>query len=78
MTEWKLCKDELPETVDEVLATYIVNGNPKKRFVETASCFIDGDGYGHWHSIWDEYRVSGTKTEVIAWMPLPKPYRGEL
>lgn len=72
---WRLCSDELPETEDEVLTTYIVNGNPKKRFVETASYFNDGDGYGHWNSIWNEYRIRGTKTEVIAWMPLPKPYK---
>ena len=72
---WRLCSEELPETEDEVLTTYIVNGNQKKRYVETASYFNEGDREGHWNSVWDEYRVSGTKIEVIAWMPLPKPYR---
>ena len=72
---WRLCSEELPETNDEVLTTYIVNGNTKKRFVEAASYWDDGDGEGHWNSVWDEYRVPGTKIEVIAWMPLPKPYR---
>jgi hypothetical protein len=72
---WRLCSEELPETEDEVLATYIVNGNQKKRYVETASYFNEVDGEGHWISVWDEYRVGGTKIEIIAWMPLPKPYR---
>ena len=74
--EWRLCSEELPETNDEVLTTYIVNGNTKKRFVEAASYWDDGDGEGHWYSVWDEHRILGTKTEVIAWMPMPKPYRG--
>ena len=74
--EWRLCSEELPETNDEVLTTYIVNGNTKERFVEAASYWDDGDGEGHWSSVWDEYRTLGTKTEVIAWMPMPKPYRG--
>lgn len=24
---------------------------------------------------WDEYIVPGTRQEVIAWMPMPKPYK---
>ena len=27
--EWRLCSEKLPETNDEVLTTYIVNGNTK-------------------------------------------------
>ena len=73
---WRLCSDELPENDDEVLVTYIVNGDQKKRYVETASYFDhEEEEGGHWDSVWDEYRVRGTKTEVIAWMPLPKPYK---
>ena len=72
---WRLCSDELPENNDEVLVTYIVNGNQKKRYVETASYFNYEDIDGYWNSVWDEYRLKGTKTEVIAWMPLPKPYK---
>lgn len=74
--EWIPCEENLPETNDEVLTTYIVNGNTKKRYVESACYFDYGEGEGHWSSVWDEYRVSGTRVEVIAWMPFPKPYRG--
>ena len=75
MCDWIKCTpDTMPETNDEVLTTYIVNGDRKKRFVETASWY-DGDE-GHWSSPWDEFRVAGTRIEVLAWMPMPKPYRG--
>lgn len=76
MSEWIPVTQALPETNDEVLTTYIVNGNGKKRFIETASYWDDGDGEGLWMSVWDEHRVAGTRKEVIAWMPFPKPYKG--
>ena len=71
--EWIPCSERLPECSDEVLTTYIVNGNRRKRYVETAT-YYDGDE-GYWSSPWDEYRVAGTRITVLAWMPLPNPYR---
>ena len=73
--KWIPVSERLPENNDEVLTTYIVNGNVKKRYVETASYF-DGDE-GYWSSPWDEYIVYGTRKDVIAWMPLPSAFRGE-
>lgn len=71
--QWIPCAPEtMPENNDEVFVTYTVNGK-KQRYVETATWY-DGDE-GYWSSPWDEYRVPGTKVEVIAWMPLPKPYK---
>jgi len=72
---WIKCTpDTMPQTNDEVLTTFIVNGDKTKRFVETASWY-DGDE-GFWSSPWDDFQVAGTRKEVIAWMPMPKPYRG--
>ena len=70
---WISVRDRLPENNDEVLTTYIYDGNQKKRYVETGSYWDDGEGEGHWNSVWDEYRVGNAKKEVIAWMPMPKP-----
>ena len=70
---WIPVTERLPENSDEVLTTYIVNGNRKERYVETAT-YYDGDE-GYWSSPWDEYRVAGTRIEVIAWMPKPEPFK---
>lgn len=75
---WRLCKDELPETNDEVLTTYYYDDNVKKRFVETASHFEDDTDDGHWVSVWDEFKVGHHKQTVVAWAPMPKPYMGDL
>ena len=75
--EWISVKKELPENNDEVLTTYTYNGASGKRYVETASYWDDGEGEGHWNSVWDEYRIKGANPVVLAWMPMPKPYKGE-
>ena len=72
---WMPVTERLPETDNEVLTTYIVNGNGKKRYVETSSYYYDGFSE-YWSSPWDEYRIAGTRIEVIAWMPMPEPYKG--
>ena len=69
-SRWIPVSEYLPVTNDEVLVTYIVNGNTKKRYVETAECFD-----GEWSSVNDEYRIPNTKIEIIAWCEMPKPYR---
>lgn len=69
---WIPVSEYLPVTNDEVLVTYIVNGNAKKKYVETANCFD-----GEWSSVNDEYRIPNTKIEIIAWCEMPKPYKAE-
>lgn len=77
MSEWIPVTERMPDTYDEVLVTIIVKDwNKEKRCVETAGWFSDGNGGGNWSSVWDEYRVAGIRTKVVAWMPLPKAYEG--
>ena len=76
--EWINVKDDLPETNDEVLITYCYEDSPKKRYVETASYWDYDDDEGHWTSVWDEFSTSRKRKIVVAWMFLPKPYRGEI
>ena len=68
---WISVKEKLPEDDKSVLITYHF-GNPKKKYVEEASCYK-----GTWSSPNDEYLVSKHTKHVIAWMPLPKPYKAE-
>ena len=71
---WIPCSEELPETTDAVLTTYIVNGDRSRRYVEESSYYWSDES---WCSPWDEYRDVGTSIEVIAWMPMPAPWKGE-
>ena len=64
--------ERLPETTDAVLTTYIVNGDRSRRYVEESSYYGNDES---WSSPWDEYRIAGTRIEVIAWMPLPEVYK---
>lgn len=72
--EWTLCSpDSMPEDTDDVLVTYIVNGNKKKRYVGVSTWHGDYDN-GYWSSSWDDYLKPGTIITIIAWTPMPKPY----
>lgn len=66
------CSERLPETTDTVLTTYIVNGDRSRKYVEESS-YYENDEY--WCSPWDNYRIEGTRIEVIAWMPMPEAYK---
>jgi hypothetical protein len=72
---WIPVTEILPETTDAVLTTYIVNGDRSRRYVEESSYYGNDESWG---SPWDEYRIAGTRIDVIAWMPLPEPWKGEM
>ena len=70
---WIPVTERLPETSDAVLTTYIVNGDRSRRYVEESSYYGNDES---WSSPWDEYRIAGTRIEVIAWMPMPESFNG--
>lgn len=73
--DWIPCSERMPETNDEVLTTYIINGVRDERYVGTARWWADdSDEGGSWTSISDECRPLGISIERIAWMPMPDPW----
>ena len=75
MPKWIPVSEAMPEEDEEVLVTVRFDGTKDVKssvYVETASQ-IDGT----WVSYSDEWKVSRNRHHVIAWMPLPEPYKGE-
>ena len=77
--KWIPVTEALPKEDEEVLVTVHFDGYKDKftnlkpnNYVGIAS-HIDGE----WSSYDDEYKVASNKHHVIAWMPLPEPWRGE-
>ena len=71
-TEWIPCSERLPDIGELVLITQ--NRGDGDKTVETAYLTSDGPNDLYW-SI--ELFKSRETDEVLAWMPLPEPYREE-
>lgn len=62
-TRWIPCSEKMPDINIHVLAQFVMGG--------MAECY-----YAHnWWHIVGGFRISGD--EVIAWTPLPQPYKAE-
>ena len=77
--KWFPVTDALPEEEKNVLVTVHFDGFknaytniPPSDYVDIASQYE-----GYWSSPSDEYKVAESRHHVIAWMPLPEPWRGE-
>ena len=73
--DWIPCSERLPDGPQ----TCIVTGRQKYAFEKEWDYFVDVadsegsyiDGYWDTFNDWDE----GQETHIIAWMPLPEPYK---
>lgn len=66
---WIPVAERLPEGVNDVLCWYIYSKNDK--LYQTY-----GIGF-YWNEIWGGEKWYGERCKVIAWMPLPEPYKAE-
>lgn len=73
--QWIPCKERLPEIGD----TYIVTGVQKDTHEKEWHYFVDvASNYGDYiDDYWDTFNdwIEGQETHIVAWMPLPKPYK---
>ena len=68
--EWIPCSERLPKEKQEVYVTvYFIEG-------DTGRAYGYMDGFGRWHLYSTVEGTLNSGYEVIAWMPLPKPYEG--
>lgn len=80
--QWIPCSERLPEEYGEYLITWETSKAPS-RFIG----FAEGEETGVWDDQHDRFVFSWLPEDyiierypdwrVIAWMPLPKPYKGE-
>lgn len=71
--KWISCKDSLPNKAFGCLVT-VDDYNPRtgETFPNILPYFVGYDG-----ERWNDADGEEVPCEVLAWMPLPKPYKGE-
>ena len=75
--EWIPASECLPAEEDEVLVTVLFDGY-KDGIKPTTYVEVAHQINGEWSAYSDEYKVERSRHHVIAWMPLPEPYRAEM
>lgn len=70
--EWIPCSERLPKQDECVLVSYRSFMVWDKDIYSDKIAIIREDGW-HW---WDELETK-VENEIIAWQPLPEPYKGE-
>lgn len=69
--DWVKIEDKIPENFQRVLVTCKCGTPEKPYFVITIGSCVNRDGKLDWSDEQAEYDLLG---DVVAWMPLPKPF----
>lgn len=80
---WILCEDDLPEMHDAGMLKKLGTQERSDKCLVTIECegerVVDNDAElhdGEWYSSFIRFLKAGNKTfKVVAWMPMPKPYK---
>lgn len=81
--KWIPCSERLPKDEKKCLVTLKKTAGIPETLMSIANYLVFPDG-GHWNDIkhgflgWDRYKNGSAGTmmyKVVAWLPLPKPYK---
>lgn len=73
MTEWIPCSKQLPNNAETVLAWYeFIRDDYDCAIYVIATCYD-----GNWYRSSPGMSIAITNGEIVAWMPLPEPYKKE-
>ena len=80
--QWIPCSEGMPNEYGEYMFTWVTSYTPNKRFIGVAEYEVTDEWdaiNGRWNGRWlfDDYMQSYPNVKVLAWMPLPKPWKGE-